>query len=172
MRLDAAPLAGCGEERADLSKADHSVKKNLNEKKKSSDPWKKSSVQRRQGGVKPPGCEDGMAMRHSSGPLSTALGEWLWRHPRFCHFYRKPNISSPFRPSFQAVDVDFNLKELHIREDISPHGPEPNLTALCQEYLWWCKIFESLNSLYMIHLLAFVYTSDRSMIIPTPHEMG
>lgn len=32
-RLDAAPLTCCGEERRDLSKAGHSVKKNLNEKK-------------------------------------------------------------------------------------------------------------------------------------------
>ena len=39
-RLDAAPLTGCGEERADLNKADHSVKKKLNEKKNSPNPLK------------------------------------------------------------------------------------------------------------------------------------
>lgn len=39
-RLDAAPLTGCGEERADLNKADHSVKKKLDEKKKSPDSLK------------------------------------------------------------------------------------------------------------------------------------
>jgi hypothetical protein len=75
MRLDAAPLAGCGEERADLSKADHSVKKNLNEKKNSSDLRKKSSMQRRQGAVKSLGCEDGMAMWDSFGPLIAALAD-------------------------------------------------------------------------------------------------
>jgi hypothetical protein len=35
----AVPLTGCGEERADLSKADYSVKKKLDEKKNSSTPW-------------------------------------------------------------------------------------------------------------------------------------
>jgi hypothetical protein len=33
MRLNAAPLSCCGEERADLSKTEHSVKKKLDEKK-------------------------------------------------------------------------------------------------------------------------------------------
>ena len=37
-RLDAAPLTGRGEERADLSKAAHPVKKKLGEKKISSNP--------------------------------------------------------------------------------------------------------------------------------------
>jgi len=39
-RLGAAPLTCCGEERADLSKADYAVKKNLNEKKNSSNSLK------------------------------------------------------------------------------------------------------------------------------------
>lgn len=38
--LDAAPLTGCGEERADLSKADHPVKKKLDEKENSSKSYK------------------------------------------------------------------------------------------------------------------------------------
>ena len=38
--LGAAPLTCCGEERADLIKADHTVKKNLNEKRNSSNPFK------------------------------------------------------------------------------------------------------------------------------------
>jgi hypothetical protein len=40
MRQDAAPRAGFGEERADLNKADHSVKKKLPEKKICSDSFK------------------------------------------------------------------------------------------------------------------------------------
>jgi hypothetical protein len=39
-RLDAAPLTGFGERRADLNKALYPVKKNLDEKKNSSNPLK------------------------------------------------------------------------------------------------------------------------------------
>jgi hypothetical protein len=40
MRQDAAPRAGFGEERADLNKADHSVKKKLPEKENCSGSFK------------------------------------------------------------------------------------------------------------------------------------
>jgi hypothetical protein len=43
-RLDAAPLTGFGERRADLSKAAYPVKKKLVEKKKSSKPLKMENL--------------------------------------------------------------------------------------------------------------------------------
>jgi hypothetical protein len=43
-RLDAAPLTCCGEERRDSNKADHSVKKNLSEKKIDQIPSKMEGV--------------------------------------------------------------------------------------------------------------------------------